>query len=55
LALQLDWMAPMLAIFTEASLHRLQAGPYATRADASQAAERARFALASNAVVVERK
>ena len=55
LALQLDWMAPMLAIFKEASLHRLQAGPYATRADASQAAERARFALASGAVVVERK
>lgn len=50
-----DWMAPLLAVFKERSLHRLQAGPYATREDARQAAERVREALALQPVVVERR
>ena len=52
---ELDWMAPLLAIFKDKGLNRLQAGPYATRADAQQAAERVRAVLALVPVVVERK
>ena len=52
---ELDWMAPLLAVFKDKGLNRLQAGPYATRADAQQAAERVRQSLALAAVVVERK
>jgi rare lipoprotein A len=52
---ELDWMAPLLAVFKDASLHRLQAGPYASREDARQAAERVRLALALTPVVVERR
>ncbi|MDT9001921.1 septal ring lytic transglycosylase RlpA family protein [Paucibacter sp. APW11] len=52
---ELDWMGPLLAIFKESSLHRLQAGPYASREDARQAAERVRLALALTPLVVERR
>lgn len=55
LARELDWMGPLLAIFRDAKLHRLQAGPYPSRDEARQAAERVREALALQAVVVERK
>jgi rare lipoprotein A len=51
----MDWMAPLLAIFKDGNLHRLQAGPYATRDDARQAAARVRETSSVNAVVVERK
>jgi len=51
----LDWMAPLLAIFKDRGLNRLQAGPYATRADAQLAAEKVRQALALTAVVVQRR
>jgi len=50
-----DWLAPLLAIFKDKQLHRLQAGPYASREDARQAAERVRQQLALSAVVVERR
>ena len=50
-----DGMAPLLAIFKEAQLHRLQAGPYASREDARNAAERMRQALALTPVIVERR
>ena len=50
-----DWMAPLLAVFKDRALHRLQAGPYPTREDARQAAERVRQALALQPVVVERR
>jgi len=52
---ELDWMAPLLAVFKDSSLHRLQAGPYASREDARAAAERVRLALALTPVVVERR
>jgi rare lipoprotein A len=52
---QLDWLAPLLAIFKDSQLHRLQAGPYATRDDARQAAARVRETAGIAAVVVERK
>ncbi|WP_077037988.1 septal ring lytic transglycosylase RlpA family protein [Pelomonas sp. KK5] len=48
-------VAPLLAIFKDRGLNRLQAGPYATRADAQQAAEKIRQAIALAPVVVERK
>jgi rare lipoprotein A len=53
-AREVDWLAPLLAIFNDRSLHRLQAGPYASRADAASAAERVRAALQRVPVIVER-
>ncbi|MCV2350628.1 septal ring lytic transglycosylase RlpA family protein [Paucibacter sp. Y2R2-4] len=52
---ELDWMAPLLAVFKDGGLHRLQAGPYGSRDDARQAAERVRLALNLTPVVVERR
>lgn len=52
---QLDSLAPLLAIFRDSGLHRLQAGPYASREDARQAAERVRLAIALTPMVVERR
>ena len=49
------WLAPLLTIFNERSLHRLQAGPYANRADALNAGERLRQALRLVPAVVERR
>ena len=49
---ELEWMAPLLAVFKHSGLHRLQAGPYASRDDASQAAQRVRNILTLAAVVV---
>ena len=49
------WLAPLLAIFNERSLHRLQAGPYANRADALNAGERLRQAFSLVPAVVERR
>jgi rare lipoprotein A len=50
-----DWLAPLLAIFGERSLHRVQAGPYASRSDANQAAERLRSLLQLVPTIVERR
>ena len=44
-----------LAVFEDRSMHRLQAGPYRTRDEATGAAERIRAALQLVPVVVERK
>ena len=49
------WLAPLMAIFNERSLHRLQAGPYASRADARGAAEHLREALRLVPAIVERR
>jgi rare lipoprotein A len=54
-AAELDWLAPLLAIFNEAPVHRLQAGPYASRDEATGAAERIREALKLVPVIVERR
>ncbi|MBT9458716.1 MAG: septal ring lytic transglycosylase RlpA family protein [Burkholderiaceae bacterium] len=54
LATELEGLAPLLAIFKDSSLHRLQAGPYPTREEARQAAERLRAALNLQPVVVRR-
>jgi len=50
-----SWLEPLLAIFGDASLYRVQAGPYASRDDADAAAQRARSALAIVPIVVERR
>jgi rare lipoprotein A len=50
-----SWLEPLLAIFGDASLYRVQAGPYASREDADAAAQRARSALAIVPIVVERR
>ena len=52
---ELEWLAPLLAVFTDRELHRLQAGPYGSRADAMGAAERLRAALQLVPMIVERR
>ena len=54
-AREADWLAPLLAIFDERQLHRLQAGPYASRADAASAADRVRAAISLVPAIVERR
>jgi len=49
------WLAPLMAIFNERNLHRLQAGPYASRADAQGAADRLRDDLQLVPAIVERR
>lgn len=51
---ELDWLAPLMAVFSDAPLFRLQAGPYASLDDARGAAERVREALRLVPVIVER-
>ncbi|MEO5843845.1 MAG: septal ring lytic transglycosylase RlpA family protein, partial [Caldimonas sp.] len=50
-----SWLEPLLAIFGDASLYRVQAGPYANRDDADAAARRVRTALGVVPVVVEKR
>ncbi len=51
---EFDWLAPLLAIFDDQSLHRLQAGPYRSRVDAGSALQRIGEALQLKPVIVER-
>ena len=51
----LDWLAPLLAVFNESSAYRLQAGPYASRDEANGVAQRVRDALQLVPVVIERR
>jgi peptidoglycan lytic transglycosylase len=50
-----SWLEPLLAIFGDTSLYRVQAGPYPNRDDAEAAAQRARSALGIVPVVLERR
>jgi len=52
---ELDWLAPLMAVFSEAPLYRLQAGPYASRDEAQGAAQRVREALQLVPVIIERR
>ena len=52
---ELEWLSPLLAVFVEPPLFRLQAGPYASRDEAREGAERIREALQLVPVIVERK
>ncbi len=54
-ATELDWLAPLMAIFNEAAVHRLQAGPYASRDEAGNVSQRIRQALQLVPVIIERK
>ncbi|HJW11431.1 MAG TPA: septal ring lytic transglycosylase RlpA family protein [Albitalea sp.] len=51
----LDWLAPLLAVVKDASMFRLQAGPYASRDEAQVAAQRVRDALQLVPVIVDRR
>ncbi len=54
-ATDVDWLTPLLAVFADASVYRLQAGPYPSRDEARTVAERVRDALQLVPVVVERR
>jgi len=54
-AVELDWLSPLLAIFNDAAMFRLQAGPYPTRDDARLAADRIRGGLKLVPVIIERR
>jgi rare lipoprotein A len=49
------WLEPLLVIVGETAPYRVQAGPYRSRDEADEAAQRARSALAIVPVVVERR
>ena len=49
------WLAPLLAVFTDHGLNKLQAGPYVTRDDARSAAEHVRTALQLVPTIVEKR
>jgi rare lipoprotein A len=51
----LDWLAPLLGVFSEPTGYRLQAGPYASRDEALGVAQRVREALSLVPVIVERR
>lgn len=52
---ELGWLAPLLAIFDDQKLHRLQAGPYPNRGEAGSALQRIGEALQLKPVIVERR
>jgi rare lipoprotein A len=49
------WLAPLLAVFTDHGLNKLQAGPYTSRDDAKSAAEHVRSALQLVPTIVEKR
>jgi rare lipoprotein A len=49
------WLAPLLAVFTDRGLNKLQAGPYTSRDDARSAAEHVRTALQLVPTIVEKR
>jgi rare lipoprotein A len=53
-AADLDWLAPVMAVFSDAPLFRLQAGPYGSLDEARGAAQQVREALQLVPVIVER-
>ena len=52
---QMDWLSPLLAVFDDSSMYRLQAGPYPSRDEARGVAERVRDGLKLVPVIVERR
>ena len=55
LSSDLSWLAPLLAVFSDRNLLRVQAGPYADRAEATRVAQRVRASASVAAVVIERR
>ena len=54
-ATEMEGLAPLLTVFGDASLFRLQAGPYPSRDEARGAAERVRSGLKLVPTIVERR
>lgn len=54
-AAEMGWLSPLLAVFSDAALFRLQAGPYPSRDEARSVAERVRDGLKLVPVIVERR
>ncbi len=52
---EVDWLAPLLAIFSDNPVFRLQAGPYPSRDEAQSVAQRVREALQLVPSIVERR
>jgi rare lipoprotein A len=52
---RVEGLALLTAVFSENALHRVQAGPFATREEAARVAERARELLLLVPLVVERR
>ena len=52
---EFDWLSPWLAVVGEATLFRLQAGPYPSRDQAREAADSIRAALQLVPLIVERR
>lgn len=50
-----DWLSPLLSVFSEAASHKLWAGPYASRDEAQGAARRVQESLSLVPVIVERR
>lgn len=55
LSREADWLAPLMALFREQQLSKLQAGPFPSRAEAQAAAERLRGQLQLVPMLVERR
>jgi rare lipoprotein A len=49
------WLGPLLAVFSDRGLNKLQAGPYVTRDDARSAADKIRSALQLVPTIVEKR
>jgi rare lipoprotein A len=49
------WLAPLLAVFSDHGLNKLQAGPYPSRDDARSAAEHVRTALQLVPTIIEKR
>lgn len=55
LALDLLWLAPLLGVFSDQQLLRVQAGPYTSRDEALRVAQRVRASAAMTPLVTERR
>ncbi len=54
-ASRVEGLAPLLSLVSDTTLHRVQAGPFATREEAQRAADRVRAQLLLTPLVVERR
>lgn len=55
LAEVVDWLSPLLALFNDRDIHKVQVGPYETRDEASKVAQRLREQLQIVPMLVERR
>lgn len=54
-AARAEWLAPLLTLFADGRLHRVQAGPFASRGEAQEAAAHAQRSMALTPIVIERR